>query len=594
MLLALSKKRSLRQDSYVRPLLPALLVFMALLVMIGVSWRTARQDIHIQQQSIVNQNAAFVEGAIMQRFSAYEDSLRAANALFLGSEDVTRDEWSSFVGSLDLPSRYPGIRGLGFIKLVNSDEKEAFQENVRSNDLGNYAIYPASQKDIYAPLLYIVPLGSTTSTERNSPALGFDMYTDPIRANAMKVAAETGKPALSGVLDLIQANRNPPSKGFLMFMPYYKKGVSITTPIERRAAIDGYFYEPFITNSTFAPLFNLPNNLAFAIYDGASTSSSSILYQSTLDYENASYVQAKITKIALYGQRWNVIYKIRKEIVPATVRNRPASVLIGGTIFAASLALIIYLLIQRRTRALSYFEQKKLEEAKDELLSLASHQLRTPATAVKQYVSMVKDGFAGSVTAEQRKLLEMAYESNERQLTIVDDLLYVARIDAGQAVIRPEAINLNKMIDSVIEDQLSMINSRNQIVNFKKPRQVQTVSGDPQYLRMIFENLLSNASKYSYEGKRIAVALRSAEEQIIIDFTDNGVGIKAEDFSNVFLKFNRIPNELTRQIAGSGIGLYLAKQLALLHGGDITFTSKPGKGSTFSVILPKHDFKKKM
>jgi len=272
--------------------------------------------------------------------------------------------------------------------------------------------------------------------------------------------------------------------------------------------------------------------------------------------------------------------------VPYTVRSRPIGVIVGGGIFSAALAAIIYLLIQRRTRALTYSEQKKLESAKDELLSLASHQLRTPATAVKQYVSMVKEGFAGELNSEQKKLLSMAYESNERQLTIVDDLLYVARIDAGQAALRPEEVDVSALVASVIDDQKTVTRSRRQVVSFKPQRRAIVAEADPQYLRMILENLLSNASKYSHERTRIDVSVKLSGGNVFISFTDHGVGIAPEDFNDVFLKFSRIPNELSRQIAGSGIGLYLAKQLALLHNGDITFTSKPQKGSTFTVRIP--------
>ena len=199
---------------------------------------------------------------------------------------------------------------------------------------------------------------------------------------------------------------------------------------------------------------------------------------------------------------------------------------------------------------------------------------------------MVKDGFAGEVDDEQHRLLQMAYDSNERQLTIVDDLLYVARIDAGKATLRKEKLNIAELIQSVINDQLLVIKGRKQTVKFRKPRVPVMTVGDPQYLRMIFENLLSNASKYSFEKTIININLKELNDKIFIDFVDNGVGIAVKDYPSVFFKFSRIQNELTRQISGSGIGLYLAKQLAILHGGDITFVSEPKKGTTFTVQIP--------
>ncbi len=589
-----SMKRNKQKDITVRPFLPAFLVFLALLFLIGASWRTARLDIRSQQKNAVNQSASFIEDTLKQRFNTYEDSLRAANALFVSSNFVTRDEWKSFVTSLDLSTRYPGIRGLGYIKIVSSADKPALEEVARADGIPNYAVYPNRENsELYAPLLYIVPLGGTSqSTDRTSPALGFDMYSDPLRKEAMLNSAKTGKPTLSGVLNLVQAPGQPASRGFLMFLPYYKKDMPLNSAMERLAAVEGYFYAPFITSSVFiTSLDNLSPSFAFALYEGTPSNTAQI-YKSKPNFEDADFTQARQNSISLYGQNWSIVYKIKQEIVPDSLRKRPASTLIGGSIFALALASIIYLLIQRRTRALHYNEEKKLEEAKDELLSLASHQLRTPATAVKQYVSMVKDGFAGIITGEQRKLLQMAYESNERQLTIVDDLLYVARLDAGQATLRLETVNVTELIQSVINDQKSDIKDRGQTVTFTKPRVAVKTQADSQYLRMIFENLLSNASKYSHPRKKITVELKSGNKGVIISFSDKGVGIDAKDFAEVFKKFSRIPNALTRQIAGSGIGLYLAKQLALLHGGDITFNSKLKKGSTFTVTLPKRKHKK--
>ncbi len=581
-----TSKKLLPKDIYVRPLLPSLLVFIAFMVIIGISFHTARQDIEVQQDAAVKQDSTFVESTLQQRFNVYENSLRASNGLFLSSDFVARSEWTTYVKSLDLPTRYPGIRALGFAKVLPSSERETFETAVRTDDLSTYAIYPVTNNPYIAPLKYVVPLDTSQFSDTNSPAIGFDMYSDPLRAKAMVRSAETGHASLSGIVDLLPVQNTQSGKGFLLFYPLYKKNMPISTTQERTAAIDGYFYAPFAINSVFNTLFTITDSsFAFTIYDGVPTRSS-LIYDSIKPKDQNGFKEVKQSTVSLFGEKWTIIYKIKKEIVPYSVRARPLSVLIGGSIFSAALALIIYLLIQRRTRALAYSEQRKLEEAKDELLSLASHQLRTPATAVKQYVSMVKEGFAGDLTEEQKKLLQMAYESNERQLTIVDDLLYVARVDAGKATLKTETVDIGSLMSSVVEDQCSVMKLRKQKVDYKLPRKPIVAEVDPQYLRMIFENLLSNASKYSHEKKTVKIVMYKQKDWITISVSDSGVGIKEADFENVFIKFSRIPNELTRQTAGSGIGLYLAKQLALLHDGDLTFVSKESIGSTFTLLLP--------
>jgi signal transduction histidine kinase len=207
---------------------------------------------------------------------------------------------------------------------------------------------------------------------------------------------------------------------------------------------------------------------------------------------------------------------------------------------------------------------------------------------------MLKDGFAGKVNPEQYELLTRAYESNERQLTIVDDLLYVAQIDTGKAILRPSRTDLISLINSVISDQKSVIKSKQQKIVFAPPVGKFFMQVDPQYLRMIFENILSNASKYSYEKKTINIKIHSTKNNVEVSISDNGVGIKDEDYSKLFKKFSRISNPLTRRTSGSGIGLYLAHQLTLLHGGELRVESVIGRGSSFTVDLPRNALNHKL
>ena len=577
-------KKHFRQD-FARPLWPALLVFCALMITIIVSWRTAVQDIETQQNNVVSENATFIESSLKQRFSIYEDTLRAANGLFLSSDYVSRSEWKSFVNSLNLPTRYPGVRSVGYANIVDESDKEAYVNAVIDEGISTFHIYPDTGRSVFAPVTYVVPTAGQKTDDRTSPILGFDMYSDAARKQAMDNAAASGQPTMSHVVNLMVTG---PGKlnGFVLYMPTYKKGMPHATPSERTAALNGFFYAPFTPSGVFDSTFTVKlTAFAFSIYDGPKDAQH-LIYNSIDSKKLVNFKQIRSTEVNMYGQTWTIAYSIMPEIIPYSTRARPNSVAVGGTIFAASLALVIYLLIQRRTRALSYIEEKKLEEAKDELLSLASHQLRTPATAVKQYVSMVIEGFAGPLNKDQSKLLKMAYESNDRQLTIVDDLLYVARVDAGKATQHLELVNITELLQSVNNDQFTVLKNRKQAITYKKPVRPIFTMADPQYLRMIVENLLSNASKYSYENTKIAVIITGNAEDIKISFTDRGVGIDEKDYGSLFLKFSRIPNALSHYIAGSGIGLYLAKQLAMLHGGDIDLVSVLGKGTTFTLTLP--------
>lgn len=244
--------------------------------------------------------------------------------------------------------------------------------------------------------------------------------------------------------------------------------------------------------------------------------------------------------------------------------------------------------LERITAGLT--EQRKqlvaLNQAKDEFISLASHQLRTPATGVKQYVGMALEGFAGDLTPELRTFLERAYESNERQIEIINDLLNVAKVDAGKVSLHMEKTDLVALIKSVILEQASHFADREQLVIFKPSRPSLEVPADSNRLRMVLDNLLDNASKYTPHGKSIEVKISKSSGRIYIAVIDEGVGIEPGDINKIFRKFSRLDNALSAHVGGSGLGLYWAQKIIDLHKGTITVTSKPGAGSTFTVSLP--------
>lgn len=230
----------------------------------------------------------------------------------------------------------------------------------------------------------------------------------------------------------------------------------------------------------------------------------------------------------------------------------------------------------------------ELNTAKDEFISLASHQLRTPATGVKQYINMALDGYAGKVTPKLRTFLEKANSSNERQLSVINDLLRVAQMDAGKVILHKENIDLSKLITNIVQEQRSKFADRNQALTFKKPKEKLKVVADATKLRMILENIVDNASKYTPAGKNVTVHLTRSRQMVRIAIKDEGVGIAQEDVERIFQKFLRLDNPMSMEVGGTGLGLYWVQKVVELHGGNISVTSKIGEGSTFTIALPMH------
>jgi PAS domain S-box-containing protein len=239
------------------------------------------------------------------------------------------------------------------------------------------------------------------------------------------------------------------------------------------------------------------------------------------------------------------------------------------------------------TLAAQRVELLALNQSKDEFISLASHQLRTPATGVKQYVAMALDGYAGELSPQLRMLLERAYENNERQLTIVNDLLKVAQIDAGKVKLQKERFDIVELLASILRDDASKFTERDQRVTLTHSHPVIEISADKDRLRMVIENIIDNASKYTPLGKSIKVRVRQLKSTVSIAIQDTGVGIEKKDIDKIFDKFVRIDNPLSTHVGGTGIGLYWAQRIINLHDGTIRVKSEVEEGSTFTVTLPK-------
>lgn len=262
--------------------------------------------------------------------------------------------------------------------------------------------------------------------------------------------------------------------------------------------------------------------------------------------------------------------------------------LVKGSFDGNLLTRTIFYAIQRKRFEAQRLEQLiELNRSKDEFISIASHQLRTPATAVKQYIGLLLDGFAGDMPDNQRQLLDRAYESNERQLRIVSDLLKVAQLDAGKVSLKYRAVKINALIADILRGQKEVFDSRNQKVTLNLLPKETTIHADQDRVRMVFENIIDNASKYSEEGTSVTVDIVEQPDGIAVRIADHGVGIDPQSQSHLFEKFSRLENNLSAKVGGTGLGLYWAKKIIDLHGGNISYAPNTPQGTIFTILLHK-------
>jgi PAS domain S-box-containing protein len=231
-------------------------------------------------------------------------------------------------------------------------------------------------------------------------------------------------------------------------------------------------------------------------------------------------------------------------------------------------------------------QAKRLEEARHDFVALASHQLRTPATAVKQYLSLLIEGYAGSLTDDQKSFARIAYESNDQQLSIVDDLLNVAQVDSGNLKLRLSPADLVSLINALVKENALKFENKKQILIFDTTYKKLMHDVDARRLFMALDNILDNAHKYTPKNGRVKIKLVKNRGNILISITDDGIGIAKKDISNIFKKFARVNSPETRLTEGTGLGLYITHRIVKLHGGNIETESTPKKGTKFKVFLP--------
>lgn len=230
---------------------------------------------------------------------------------------------------------------------------------------------------------------------------------------------------------------------------------------------------------------------------------------------------------------------------------------------------------------------RKIDEVKDEFLSVASHQLRTPLTSVKGYISLVLDGDAGKINSQQRHLLNEAFTSSQRMVHLIEDFLNMSRLQTGRFVVDKHPSDVVKMVRDEVESLKTTAEARSlKLLLHTKGTLPTALLVDEGKLRQVVMNFIDNAIYYSNAGGTIDVYVECKADVLSVQVKDSGIGVPASAQAQLFGKFYRAGNARLRRPDGTGIGLYLAKKVVTEHGGEIIFSSKEGKGSTFGFSLP--------
>lgn len=547
------------------------------------TWKNAVDNVQSDFQTTLDNGIRSAGDLVQSSVVTYGEVLRASSGLFSINSNLGAEAWHQYITNLRFQERYPGMQGISYIQTVPAEDLGDFLAQNRNPDGLPYTISPDTPRNTYNITKYIEP-----NNDKQKSLFGYDPGTEPTRAKAMELARDSGGLAVSGRVTRL-TDKQP---GFVLYIPIYRSGGPLQTVDQRRSAHQGYVSAGVRIADLIEGLFakQLKDNAALQLYAGKTARQDQLVYQSDAytrlsqrsDVTRASYV------LSISGNDWLLTAIASQSINTNTSqKDLPRTILIGGIVLSLVASALIFTIMLTRARSITSEKNREVQEVKDNLIALASHQLRTPATGVKQFVGMVLEGYAGSLKANQRDMLQKAYASNERQLKIINQILHVSRADSGRLVLNIQRINLTKLIKDVKQEQAQVIKDRQQRLIIKLPKTAVYMYGDEQYIAMAVDNLLSNASKYSHPRTTITLSLRRTRSGIVIQVEDRGVGIEEKDLHLLFQKFSRIHNELSIAAGGNGIGLYLCQEIVELHGGTIEVTSVAGKGSCFTITLPR-------
>lgn len=306
-----------------------------------------------------------------------------------------------------------------------------------------------------------------------------------------------------------------------------------------------------------------------------------------------------------YAHLWNTI-KVQKKTFIGEIENKRKN----GEIYTAVISIspifnkqgdIVYFVALER----DITKEKEIDKAKTEFVSLASHQLRTPLSAINWYTEMLLSGDAGKITKEQKKFLEEVYRGNQRMVDLVNALLNVSRLDLGTFIIEPASTDVAELIQSVLGELRFEIKKRKLSVSTSFGTLPDPFLADQKLFRMVIQNLLSNAVKYTSTKGTVTIVVDTHskgdalggrfldEDSLVVSVTDSGIGIPVGEQDKIFSKLFRATNARESETEGTGLGLYMVKSIIDESGGKVWFVSEEKKGSTFYVALSVDGMKKK-
>jgi signal transduction histidine kinase len=556
-----------------------------------------------QQQAVRFQGAALdLESAVKARVELHIALLRGARGLFLASDEVTRVDFRRYTSQLNLSRNYAGIQGIGFTRRMLPDEVEPVRRWMTAQGITNFAVWPWSPRPEYHSILHLEPLD-----ERNRAAIGFDMFSEGNRSNAMARARDTGLPAASGKVTLVQEIFGPKQAGFLIYVPVYRTVMPPASIEERRAQLLGFIYGPFRVDDLLRSITeNAQPGLSLEVFDGEQTTEEFVLHRSKPQPDDGGKLR-RVSRVEIAGRTWTLVLRSTRqfESTPLALATPTAAVL--G--LAASVLLFAAASGQRRAEKVAQQSAAELHVAQQELRAHATelerrvrertaaleetvkslesfsysiaHDLRSPLRTIHSFSDLLLTDYQREIDSTGQDYLSRIREAAGRMDRLIQDLLAYGRV--SQENLALERIDLDVAVAAVLHELRDEI-QQNEATIVALPTGF-ALRANGTLLHQVLSNLLGNALKFVDARKpHVTITAQRAGTLVRVSIADNGIGIAPELHGRIFGLFERL--HTPGVYPGTGIGLAIVAKAIERMNGRVGVDSTPGAGSTFWFELP--------
>ncbi|WP_246275302.1 CHASE domain-containing protein [Nitrosopumilus oxyclinae] len=501
----------------------------------------------------------FLTLLITDELKQYGQVLVGAKGLYAASNEVELSEWNTFIDSQNLPTRFPGLQGVGYVEHTLHENRDKLIAKMVDYGFVNYQILPQGDRSEYYPVLFVAPLDI-----RNEKAIGFDIYSEQIRQDAVNLLKKTGDTTITGKIILVQEIDDDIQYGFLMLTPIYSNEANSSD------TLTGMVYAVFRINDFILGTVDghLFDNIKLKIYD-TSVSDENLFFDSQ-ELHDTTFDDDFSTEIFVSINNRDWVFSYAGNSVPLNLVEALVQIFIPVVGIAMSL-LLFYMFRIFATNIKLTQEAANSEKITTigTMASRMSHDLKNPLTVIKSSLELLKMNLGPDLDEKTKNYTKRIDDSIDSIFSIIDDVLEFAK----NSKLHKEKTSINFLLETVV----SNIDVPKDI-QIKLPENKMTLNCDSSKMKSVFSNLITNSIQSIENNGTITISIESDSKNAFISIVDSGPGIPKDKISRIFDPL------FTTKSSGTGLGLGICRNIIEQHRGTISVHNNP---TTFTISLPK-------